>query len=257
MPPGNQSSETWMRMRGESEVRVPLPSEIGRVEGAPPSDQLPPGAFLGPVRAPRPYVPGGDRLAAELGPRMRADGDGGFKEDRAAFSARIDRDGRIKFRDKANVQIDGIGGGIGGLTLAGRFDLTDAVLRALGDDPYAYEKMLIMERTRETRARMAMEERSANLHEAQRRLPRVLARVWAHDSWTPAQRRRLFFALWDEVDEDGDDEVRRAGAAVRGIIVSFIRRELPAGGPDAFTAEELEAMNRARHSRARFDPYSE
>jgi len=249
-----------MRMRtteGSSEVVVPRPSEVGELPGPPPSDALPPGALLGPVRAPKPYVPVGDPRLKELGPRMRSDGDGGYKEDRARFSARIDRDGRIKFKDKGNVQLDAVGAGWGGLTLFGSFDLTDAVLRALGDDPYAYEKMLIMERTREARAAMAMEERSENLREAQRKLPRLLEKVWAHTTWTPAQRRRLLFALWDEVDEDGDDEVRKAGAGVRAIIESFIRRALPEDGPDAFTADELEAMNRARRSRTRFEPYSE
>jgi hypothetical protein len=253
-----------MRMRtpgagsdSDSEVHIPRPEEVGQLPGPPPADQLPPGALGGPVRAPRPYVPVGDPRLRDMGPRMQADGDGGYKEDRARFVARIDRDGRIQFSDKGNVQVDGVGAGWAGLTLFGSFDLTDAVLRSLGDDPYAYEKMRIMERTREARAKMAMEERSQNLREALRKMPRLLEKVWAHESWTAAQRRRLIFALWDEVEEDGDDELRHAGAGVRAAILSFIRRVLPQGSPEAFTAEELEAMNRARRSRARFEPYSE
>jgi hypothetical protein len=47
----------------------------------------------------------------------------------------------------------------------------------------------------------------------------------------------------------------RAAAAVRAIIVKFVRERLPAGSADAFTDEELEKLNRGRQSKERFDPY--
>jgi hypothetical protein len=232
-----------MRMRS-GEVRVPLPSEIGKVPGPPPRSELPPGALLGPPRAPRPFVPSDDPLRDRLG--MPADGDGGYREERTTFTAHVGRDGHIKFDDKANLQLEGLGG---------TFDLTDAVMRAMGDDPYGYEKKRIMERTRETRAGMAVAQRDANLNESLRKLPAYLRRIWAHPTWTAAQKRRVLFALWDEVAEEGPPEVLRAGEAVRAIIVKFIVAELPEGSAAAFTAEELDQMNRARKSRRPFLPY--
>lgn len=233
-----------MRSSAEPEVRVPLPSEIGKVEGAPPRSELPAGALLGPPRAPKPFVPSDDPVRDRLG--MKADGDGGYREDRTTFEARVDRDGHIKFTDKANLKLEGLGGS---------FDLTDAVMRAMGDDPYGYEKKRIMERTRETRAGMAVAERGELLNEALRKLPGYLRRIWGHPTWTVAQKRRALFALWDEVAEEGPPEVLRAGEAVRAIIVRFIGETLPEGSADGFTGEELEKMNRARKSRRPFQPY--
>jgi hypothetical protein len=226
------------------EVTVPRASEVGELPGAPPASELPPGALLGAVRAPKPFVPSADPVRDRLG--MTADGDGGYREDRARFSARVDRDGHIEFRDRGNIQPDGLG-------LS--FDLTDAVLHALGDDPYAYEKMRIMERTRDVRAGMALRDRGDRMREAVVRLPAYLARIWGHDAWTPAQKRRALFALWDEVAEEGDPEMLRGGEAVRAIILAFIARHLPEGGAHAFTADELAAMNRERKSKQRFEPY--
>jgi hypothetical protein len=234
------------------EVHIPRPWEIGKTEGAPPADQLPPGALGGPVRAPKPFVPSDDALRDSLGPRMKADGDGGYKEDRARFSARVDRDGSVHFKDKANVHFDGFEG-LGALV---SFDLTEAVMRAMGDDPYVYEKMLIMERTREVRAGMKVAERQDRLYEATRRLPAFLDKIWRQSKWTAAEKRRLLFALWDEVDDTGAPEVVRASAAVQGIIVAFIRKRLPEGAPEAFTVEEIAAMNGARHTKNRFAPYA-
>ena len=134
-------------------------------------------------------------------------------------------------------------------------DITDAVMRALVDDPYAYEKMKIMDETREVRAGMAMADRSARLREAQSKLRGYLEKIWRIGKWTVAQKRRVYFALWDEVAEKGDAELLRAGEEARATIDAFVRARLPPGGPDAYLAEELEELNRIRKSGRRFDPY--
>jgi hypothetical protein len=103
---------------------------------------------------------------------------------------------------------------------------------------------------------MALRERNQRLTEATVKLPGRLEKVWALGSLSAAQRRRLIFTLWDECEERGDPEVLRAAEAARRLIVKFVRDKLPAGGPDAFTPAELEALNRARHSKMRFDPYA-
>jgi hypothetical protein len=235
----------------ESEVRVPRPWELDDRQASPPADALPPGALGGEVRAPKPYVPTGNAERDSLGPRMEHDGDGGYVEDRAGFSARVDRDGTIHFRDKGSAQLGGEGAG----TLV-TFDLTDAVMRALGDDPYAYEKMKIMERTREVRAGMKLRERDRALHEAAVKITARLDRLWRQPAWTAAQKRRLIFMLWDEVAETGDPEVRRGATAVRALIVKFVRARLPRTSADAFTDEELELLNRGRQSKEPFAPYA-
>jgi hypothetical protein len=231
----------------DREVRVPLPSELGRLPGPPPLGELPPGALTAPARAASPPLPPADPLRAGLGPRMAPAGNGEYLEDRARFTARVERDGRIRFRDKGNVQLEG------GLGLS--FDVTDAVMRAIGQDPYQSEKLRIMDRTRETRAGMARVDREDRLRTALRKLPAELERVWSHGLWTPAQRRRALFALWDEAAEDGDPDLVRAGDEARATVLAFIARRLPEGSPDAFTAEELAALNRVRRSRRPFAPY--
>jgi hypothetical protein len=181
---------------------------------------------------------------------MRPDGDGGYREDRTRFTARVSRDGRLRFEDHANVQLSGLG-------LS--FDVTEAAMRAMGDDPYAVEKLRIMDRTRETRTAMALSERSLRLRDAQRDLPRRLSRLWADGRASPAEKRLALFALWDEAlepEDDADPELAAAARAVRAIIVGFVRGELPEGGTDAFTPEELEALNRGRRSKQRFAPYA-
>ena len=48
-----------------------------------------------------------------------------------------------------------------------------------------------------------------------------------------------------------------AGGKARDKITSFIRKQLPKGSADAYPTEELEELNRRRHSKARFAPYDD
>ncbi len=230
-----------MTMRG-----MPVPSVrsvVGRPEGPPPED-----ALRLPDRTPLP-IPG--QGPGPLGPRAKPDGDGGYRIERLTFDARVRRDGSVTIEDKSpSTALNGIG-------ISTTFDITDMIMRAIGNDPYAYEKLKLLDETREARAEMARADRGVRLHDALARLPRDLGRIWAYTAWSEAERRRILFRLWDEVAEDGDDELLHAGAQVRATIAAFIRRNLPAEGPSAYTAEELERLNGTRQSRARFDPYSQ
>ncbi|MBV8763025.1 MAG: hypothetical protein JO257_37410 [Deltaproteobacteria bacterium] len=49
---------------------------------------------------------------------------------------------------------------------------------------------------------------------------------------------------------------RRGRATARLYIIAFIRWKLPAGGPDAYTAAELAALNAQRQSKQPFAPYA-
>jgi hypothetical protein len=238
-----------------TEVQVPRASTLGQVEGPPPDDQLPAAALGGPITGPHlpgPLAaPGAPGQAERLGPGVVGDGDGGYRDERTTFIARVGRDGSVRFDDKANVGVDGLSP----LSLVGHFDLTDALMRAHGEDPYRYEKQRFMEATRDERAGMAVTDRSERLHDAVARMPRYLEKVWAHTAWSAAERRAALFALWDEVAEHGDDELVKTGVAVRAAIVGFIRRRLPAGSADAYPPAEVELLNRRRSSHERFEPY--
>jgi hypothetical protein len=193
--------------------------------------------LLGPSAWGQPALPVGGDPSGGLGANVVPDGDGGYREDHIGFTVRIDRDGTIRFDDKAT------------------FDITDALMRLHGEDPYRHEKAAFMERTFEERVRMARADRTDRLHEAMARTPAYLDEVWTRTAWPSVRRRAALFKLWQEVAEDGNDEVVTTGRMVRATILAFIRRRMPEGSPDAFTRAEIEALNRRRGCTARFDPY--
>ena len=134
-------------------------------------------------------------------------------------------------------------------------DLNDAILRAIGDDPYGGIKRDILKKTRELRERMADEACKEDLRESIVALNARLQRIWTGIQVSSKDRRERLFALWDECLEDGDDVRARHGRIARDTIMAFIRRNLPEGNSDAFLPEELQALNQRRRSRARFEPY--
>jgi hypothetical protein len=234
------------------EVHVPTAAELaGKLEvaPAPPPDQLPAGALGGPIptRRPGPEHP--------LGPRMVPDGDGGYRDEHITFDANVERDGTIRFKDKGSSGVDEVLPLPIAIVVSGHFDITEMLMRLHGEDPYRYEKTKIMEQTRDERAGMAVAARSERLKEAVARMPAYLDKVWSYKPWPAAQRRAALFALWEEVAEDGPDEVVVTGKMVRATIVAFIRRRLPEGGADAFTRAEIDALNGRRTCKARFEPY--
>jgi len=154
------------------------------------------------------------------------------------FTASTDREGTMQFDDH------------------GSLDLTDAIMRLHGDDPYRLEKARLLAETRGQRAAMAVDERSARLRESVVRMRAYLEKVWTGTPWPAAERRGALFALWQEVAEDGDSELVATGAMVRATILGFIRERLPPGGADAYTPREIDALNARRTCRARFEPYT-
>jgi hypothetical protein len=249
-----QPSTPWLPMRHRDTLVVPAPWTIGEPAGAPSAHELRPGILDdAPLRGGKPFIPG---RGNPLGPGVVADGDGGYVKQRTTFVAHVRGDGSVRFNDRANLGVDGLGPDSRlNLTLQGHFDLTDALMRAHGEDPYRYEKERFLEETRDARGQMALADREDRFRQALVRMPGYLDRVWSHDSWTDAQRRRLLFDLWDEVAEDGDAALVHAGVQVRAIIEGFIRRRLPAGSRAAYTEQELLVLDGIRRSRTRFRPY--
>ena len=96
-------------------------------------------------------------------------------------------------------------------------------------------------------ARMAEQTRAENLKAALLDLPPLLEKIWSGTQYPPAERRRLLHELWREYAE------MPGTAPSCATILGFIRRRLPAGSPNAYTADELAHLR--PDAGPRFDPY--
>jgi hypothetical protein len=195
--------------------------------------------------------------------------------DEGAFVARVAPDGRVSFDDRSSIGVrvhipdrsdlkrwlrdplneSESNDGLPPPLIEGRFEMTDLVMRAVGQDPYSARKMALLDRTRDERMAMALTENRARLRAALLRTPANLDRLWRAPGSSLAAKRRLLFTLWDECAEAGSDEVVATARAVRATIEAFIRRRLPSGSGDAYGTDEIAELNRRRTSRARFAPY--
>jgi hypothetical protein len=145
------------------------------------------------------------------------------------------------------------GGGIAP-SIMGKFDLTDRLMRAMGQTTYRYEKHRLAEETREERICRMKAAQQRNEREALYRLSGQLEALWNESS--PAElKRNLLFALWDECRDEAPDAGAVSALAYQVTIESFIRKHLPQGSALAFTNNELASLNRHRTSTRRFDPY--
>jgi hypothetical protein len=166
----------------------------------------------------------------------------------AGVTADVAEDGTIRFRDAKNLGYDA-------RAWNGRFDITDAVMRGAGQDPYAPIKQQLADETREQRICMAKaaqnRRQSAALLELSARVKAIAARA----DLAPRERRQVIFEIWDECTEGPGDSSVDYGGMARAIILSTIREVFPAGGELAYQPAELVAMNRRRTSRERFAPY--
>jgi hypothetical protein len=184
-----------------------------------------------------------EQSAAELQP----DGTG-TKADHHTFRTKFNGDGTVaSMKDKRNLRANKI-------PISGEFDITDAMMRSQGIDPYASYKLKVLDETRDERVAIGKRYRTQQLAQSGQLMQRNLERLW---SSTPdlAARKRGLFELWDECAESGTEELIVAGAAARAHVLGFIRSKLPAGSTEAFTHTELAHFNKQRKSQAPFAPY--
>ena len=134
-----------------------------------------------------------------------ADGQGGFRGERPAYSLKIDRDGSLHFRDHVNL------------------DLTDLVMRARGEDPYAFDKRRARELTETFRASMSESDRRDRIERALAALPAQLAAISSRPDLPPDARRQVFDDLWDEFAEGPTPEGHAADLA-RIIMRPYVER---------------------------------
>ncbi|HEU4611993.1 MAG TPA: hypothetical protein VFS15_07940 [Kofleriaceae bacterium] len=176
---------------------------------------------------------------------LRPDG-AGTKAEHQTFRARFNPDGTIAaLDDKANLQRKGLGAS---------FDVSDAIMRSKGIDPYSSYKLKVLDETRDERVAIGKRYRTQQLAQSRQHMQKNLARLWAttHDL---AARKQGLFELWDDCAETGSAELVAGGTSARTYLIGVIRAKLPAGSTEAFTADELARLNKQRRSRAAFRPY--
>jgi hypothetical protein len=135
----------------------------------------------------------------------------------------------------------------------GKLELTDLLMRRFVGDPYASRKLKLLDRTRAERAEAGAAHALEDLARSAELMQRNLQTLWRSTS-DPAARRRALFTLWDECTE-GEGAAGEAGQRARLIVIGWIRARLPAGSPEAFTAEEIAALAAHRSSKQPFAPY--
>lgn len=182
-------------------------------------------------------------------PEFIARRDGSYTYAGHAFSARIHPDGSISFSDREGMNFSDLGtndGKSAGVRFS--FDLADGAHRRRGSDPYRAEREYVIKGSEELREKLIAEHRAKEEERGLRRIEGKLHTIW-NASREFSAKRRAIFRVWDELSED------EMGARARAIVIAFIKEHAPSGGAEAYTDEELNALNERRTSRERFDPY--
>lgn len=160
------------------------------------------------------------------------------------FTMTTEPDGTAHFQDDPNFQFHGMGGS---------FDLNDAFMREHGEDPYASEKLKVLDGTREQRFEQGKVYKHEQLAASGAIAYQNLEEMWIK-ARSLAERKQALFEMWDECAETGDPDLVAAGRAARQTIVAFIRARLK--GPEAYTPEELARLNAQKTSATPFEPYA-
>jgi len=162
---------------------------------------------------------------------LQPDGDG-YKAEHLAFSGHVDADGAAHLEAKA----------------AG---LDDALMRAHGIDPYAANKLAFLDRTRDERYAIGTRYKRKLLARSGQLALDALHAIW-NETADVAERKQLVFELWDACAESGGADLVAGARDARAQILEFVQAHLT--GPDAYTADELAALNARRVSTATFAP---
>jgi hypothetical protein len=150
----------------------------------------------------------------------------------------------------------GSSGGTGG-SLGSNGDLTEVIMHAKGQDPYAGPKLRFLDRTRQWRRKLQKRARGKTIRRYLKRLPGRLRRIWQNPDLTVGQKKNLFFALWDEcLEPDGTSEGKWAQKA-RTLIIAFVQQHLPPQSDVAYTARELAGYAVRRKGKKTFSPYAD
>lgn len=265
--PGGLAAAPWDPLPGNPGQRSPVMDRYERAadreegrfwlrrEGQqppPPAVNFPglPGPPL--LRPPRSQAKSGALGLDDLG--LVPDGKGGYRGRRPGYRFAVAPDGTITFSDGPGFEVNAVYM-LGMIGLSVPFDFTDWLMRLHGDDPYSFDKARVIELTRSLRDKMVDADRARRLRDARADLPTRLHAIWQRTDLGADEKRRLFFALWDEsLDAPGSPDAN-AGVAARTTIVEFVRTKFPAGTARAYSPDELMRLNARRLSPAPFAPY--
>ncbi len=190
---------------------------------------------------------------------LHDDGGGTMRGDEGEFGAKVGRDGSVAFEDGANVRLGGRRGPPvqpDGPPPVLSFDITDAMMRRHGIDPYASAKLRFLDRTRPERVEIGLAFRKDQLAHTAPMMQANIARAFVMFS-DPVKQRRALFELWDDCAETGTDDLVEAGRVGRALVLGTIRTKFPAGTARAYTADEIATFGKGRTSKAVFAPYAE
>ena len=195
------------------------PTSVARAfivfEEAPPSDasRADPEGLHAPAQAePRNYFEGAGTkryLSVREPPRLQRHQDGTHRYRGHAFKAIVEKDGSVTFDD----------GYRQGSTLV--FDITDAIMRRRGEDPYRVEKRWFLEGTAELRQELFERWRAKQILVALRKLRGRLLRVIEDGTLTAPQKAARVIAMFLDT---ADDE---AGTAARNTITELVAERMP------------------------------
>lgn len=166
---------------------------------------------------------------------LKPSGGGTYRAEQPTFTTKVDADGTAHLEDKP-----------------GALDIQDRVMQHGGIDPYAHNKLALLDRTRDQRVAVGDRHRKSQLARAAELMQRNIDRLWAT---TPdlAARKRGLFALWDDCAETGGADLVAGADAARRLVIGAIRARLR--GTNAYTPAELAELNASRSSTAVFAPY--
>lgn len=160
-----------------------------------------------------------------------------------AFNAKIFLDGSVSFDDKNIRDFKG---------LSGSFDITELIMKGKKQDPYRREKEKFLTHTTDMRDRLIKKARDVKIANSLDHLRGELATVWHNTDKSPLERRAEIYAMWKEAAMT-DKDLSDAGAEAQKIIEQFIRKYLPQGSDNAYSAEEIDRFN--SRGKVTFNPY--
>ena len=142
-------------------------------------------------------------------PKLRRHKDGTHHYKGHAFKAVVEQDGSVTFED-------GYGQGV---TL--RFDITDAIMRRRGEDPYRVEKNWFLEGTEEFRQELLERWQAKQTLVAIRKLRIRLLRIYENEALSGSEKAAYVIALFQDTSDD------EAGASARNAITEFVTDRMP------------------------------
>ncbi|MBX2812276.1 MAG: hypothetical protein KTR25_10725 [Myxococcales bacterium] len=227
-----------VRRSSKSRTSSTTPASINRLSPLPSLTRLP-SALRITDRAP-------NHVTLVVPKGLRRLKDGSYAKKLGPVTAHITAEGDVYFRNQS-LQVTS-------LTQL-RFDMTDAVIRSLGDDPYAQRKQQFLRETRTFRAQLRKAAWQRNWQTAKRNIFKRLRTIWYRSQATASIRKKKLFKIWDGVYQGQESDRRAAGEYIRAAVLHFIKTEIPRSSVDHYTTNELRWFKLVQTSSGTFQPY--